>query len=94
MEKRKCLYILSKLFLIYSHDAGTHRVDKVLGFFSSRSNWDPHPFPQVNVSPPLFPGRAHSLAGEGVGGSQLDEGDRQCCTAGMCLYFVPVPNLF
>jgi hypothetical protein len=60
-----------------------HRVDRVLGFFSGRPNWDPPPppptsHPLASVSyPPLVPvegGVTHSLAGEGVGESSLDEG--------------------
>jgi hypothetical protein len=58
------------------HDSAEHRVDRVLGFFSNRPNWDP---PSITSSPrrrvcslPLwFRGReTHSLAvaGEWVGG--------------------------
>jgi hypothetical protein len=59
-----------------------HRVDRLLGFFSSRPNWD-HPLshPQASVSPPLwFLGEAYSLGGEGVWGSQFGRGDRHCRT--------------
>ncbi len=54
-----------------------HRKDRVLGIFSSRLNWDtPPPHPHAIVSPPpLVPGGTHSLAGEGVGGSQFGRGD-------------------
>jgi hypothetical protein len=54
-----------------------NRVDRVLGFFSSRPNRDPPPPQlQVSVSRPLVLGEAHSLAGEGVGGGSqfMDEG--------------------
>jgi hypothetical protein len=55
-----------------------HRVDRVLGFFSSRPNWfghPPPPHPQVSVSP-LFGsgGGTDSLAGEGVWAHKSDEG--------------------
>jgi hypothetical protein len=63
----------------------------VLGFFSSRRNWDsPTPSPAGEcVSAPLVRGGGtHSLAGEGVGGSQFRRGDRQCGTT-VCMYFVP-----
>jgi hypothetical protein len=45
----------------------THRVDILLGFFSSRPNWDPPPpYPQGIVFPLLWyrKGGTHSLAGE------------------------------
>jgi hypothetical protein len=47
-----------------------HKVDRVLGFFSRRPNWNPHSScPPASVSPPPFgSGGTHSLAGEGVGG--------------------------
>ncbi len=61
-----------------------HRVlDRVLGFFSSRSNWDPPPHPLTHRRMcPHFGSRggAPSLAGEGGGGSQLGRGDRHCGT--------------
>ncbi len=63
-----------------------HRVDRLLGFFSSRPNWDPS-HPQESVfHPPLVPGGGtHSLAGEGGGeGSQLRRGDRHCGTLDIC----------
>jgi hypothetical protein len=58
----------------------SHRVDRVLGFFSSRPNWrirtpPPSPSrPQASVSPPFGWGvgggryTTHSIAGEWVGG--------------------------
>jgi hypothetical protein len=56
-----------------------HRVDRVLGIFSSRPNWDsPNPLTRRRVGSPSFGsggGRGtHSLAGEGVGGPNSDEG--------------------
>ncbi len=60
-----------------------HRVDRVLGLFSSRPNWDspaPHPQASVNPPPPPLPwgsGGAQPLVGEGVGGgSQFGRADR------------------
>jgi hypothetical protein len=60
----------------------THKVDRVLGFFSSRPNWDPPPpappHPQESVTIPLWfrppGGGTHLLAGEGVKGPSSDEG--------------------
>jgi hypothetical protein len=63
-----------------------HRVDRVLGFFASRSNWDlPPPPPAGECAPPWFPGGgwgAHSLAGVGVGESQFGRGDKYYGTLG------------
>ncbi len=53
-----------------------HRVDRVLGFFSSRPNWDPQPpHPQASVPPPIlwFPEGRDKLAC-GTGGANSDEG--------------------
>jgi hypothetical protein len=51
-------------------DGTAHRVDRVLGFFSSRRIWDsPNPLTRRRVCPPP-PGSgkgAHSLAREGLG---------------------------
>ncbi len=46
-----------------------HRVDRVLGFFSSRSNWDYHtPSPASECAPSLVPGGGtQSLVGEWMG---------------------------
>jgi hypothetical protein len=53
-----------------------HRIDRVLGFFSSRPNGDPLTRRQVCV-PPFGSGReggaTHLLAGEGEGGLNSDE---------------------
>jgi hypothetical protein len=56
-----------------------HRVDRVPGFLSNRSNWVcPPPHPQANAVPPpsLVPGGGggYSLAGELLGGPNSDEG--------------------
>jgi len=46
-----------------------HKVDRVLGFFSSRPNWDPLYPTHRQASVPLSfgSGGTHSIAGEGVG---------------------------
>ncbi len=57
-----------------------HRGDRVLGFFSSRSNWGPIPSrsPAGECVPPGGGGGwTQSLAGEGVMGSQFGRGARQ-----------------
>ncbi len=52
-----------------------HRVGRVLSFFSSRRRWDSHtPSSPHPSSPHLWIRGAHSLAGEGVGGPNSDEG--------------------
>ncbi len=58
------------------HSLG-HRVDRVLGFFSSRPNWGPPPpLPQASVSSSFdSDGGGGTLArGSGGGGSNSDEG--------------------
>jgi len=57
-------------------DAESHRVDRVLSFFSSRWNWDsPIPSPAGECALPLvLGGGTHSLAREGVGGPNSNEG--------------------
>jgi hypothetical protein len=46
-----------------------------IGLFSSRPNWDsPNPSPAGECVPPFGSGGTHSLAGEGVGGPNSDEG--------------------
>ncbi len=56
---------------------GYHRVDRVLGFFSSRPNWD-SPTPSHGgefPSPPLVKGEGHTrLRERGWGGPSSDEG--------------------
>ncbi len=56
--------------------SGNHIVDRVLGYFSSRQNWDPPPsHPQGECVPSPFGGHTrHSLVGKGVGGPNLDKG--------------------
>ncbi len=52
----------------------THRVGRVLSFFSSRRNWDsPNPSPAGECAPlpPVLGGGAHSLAREWLGESQF-----------------------
>jgi hypothetical protein len=64
-------YLHFPVFSTVSLEVPGHRVDRVLG---CRPNWDPPPpHPQASVSaPPLVPGgRAHALAGEGVGGGPI-----------------------
>ncbi len=66
-----------------------HRVDRVLGFFSSRPNWfghPPPPHPQVSVSPPLwFRGKDRLACGRGSVGSQIGWGDRHYGNLGLCI---------
>ncbi len=52
------------------------RVDRALGFFPSSLNWNsPNPHPQASVSPTFGSGGGtHSLAGEGLGSPNSDEG--------------------
>jgi hypothetical protein len=58
----------------------SHRVGRVLNFFSSRRNWDsPNPSPAGECAPPPR-GGAHSLAREGLGESQFRRGDIHCGT--------------
>jgi hypothetical protein len=64
----------------------THRLGRVLRFFSSRRNWDStNPSPAGESVPPPPPppvlgGGAHSLAREGLGESQIRRGDIHCGT--------------
>jgi hypothetical protein len=71
-----------------------HRVDRALGFFSSRPNWvSPTPSSAgERVTPPHFGGGGggwytHSLAREGVWGSQCGRGDRHCVTLGIYVLY-------
>jgi hypothetical protein len=53
---------------------GTHSIDRVLSFLSSRPNWDPPPLPLTSrrvCSPRLVPGGSAS------------RGDRHCGTLGI-----------
>jgi hypothetical protein len=68
-------------------DRISHRVDRVLSFFSSRRNWDsPNPSPAGECAspPPVLGGGAHSLAREGLGSPNSDEG-----TCGTLHIYVP-----
>jgi hypothetical protein len=63
--------------------SSTHRVDRVLGFFSSRLLHPPHPHARVFPPPLVQGGDIHSLAGEGMGGSQFRRENRRCGTLGI-----------
>ncbi len=75
LQVRKFSFFSSKIHRVHI----VHRVSRVLSFFSSRLNWDsptslaagecaPHPFVRGGG------GRAHSLAEEGLGSPNSDEG--------------------
>jgi hypothetical protein len=69
-----------------------HRVGRVLIFSQVVGIWDsPNPSPAGEFAPPpLVPGgRAHSLAKEGVGESQFDEGTYTVVLF-ICMYFADV----
>ncbi len=74
----------------------SHIVDRVLGFFSNRPNWDPPPpHPQASVFPPVwFPvgGGEGGTVASGRGGAQWGRGDRHCGTLGKYV-FCDVVNL-
>jgi hypothetical protein len=62
-----------------------HRVDRVLGLFSSCPNWDPPPPPPPtgeSVPPPSGPWGDALACGAGVGGPNLDYSG-QCGTPGI-----------
>ncbi len=49
--------VMRKIAAKSSYIRYCHRVDRALGFFSNRPNWDPPPpHPQASESPSLFPG--------------------------------------
>jgi hypothetical protein len=56
-------------YAVFIFDLRRHRVERVLVFFSSRLNWDPHP----SVCPPFGTGAGTHLLG-GRGGPNSDEG--------------------
>jgi hypothetical protein len=64
----------------------SHRVGRVLSFFSSRRHWDfPNPSPASECAPlphptPALGGGAHSLAREGLGEPQFRRGEIHCGT--------------
>ncbi len=61
---------------------GTHRVDRVLGFLSSRLNWDLlAPSPAGKCAPRFGSGGGHTGLREK--GSQFRRGDRHCGTLGI-----------
>jgi hypothetical protein len=69
-----------------------HKVGRLLSFFSSRRNWDPHS-PAGECAPPFGSGGgAHSLAREGVGESLFRRGDIHTYTVALhkYMYFVVV----
>jgi hypothetical protein len=74
--------LLQPTVLLLGLDGSSHRIGRVLSFFSSRRNWDStNPQPQANVPHPFGSGgRAHSLAREGLGESQFQRGDIHCVT--------------
>jgi hypothetical protein len=59
-----------------------HRVHRVLGFFSSRPNWDP-------LTPLVPGGGTHSLAGEGVTGVPNSDEGTDTVVLQLYMYFVP-----
>ncbi len=62
-------------------DVDYHRVDRVLGFFFSRLNWDPAtPSPAGQWAPPGSGGGDILACGRESGGSQFGRGDRHCGT--------------
>ncbi len=57
------------------NSATDHRVDRILGFFVSRPNWDPPTHsPTGECVPPLGSGGGHTFLREGGGGSQPTRG--------------------
>ena len=77
-----------KQLLILKIASKAHRVDRVLGFFSSRPNWDsPTPSPAGECVPLTLGsvgGGGYALVcGRGLGESQFRRGDRHCCTLGI-----------
>ncbi len=77
-NRQYCTYVLPDSLAdsgnVQSHSKYTHRVDIVLGFFSSRPNWDPPNSSTAGecVTPSLFRGGGGTLAcGRGGGGVQI-----------------------
>ncbi len=81
LARLKILKILQKLRST-PPVATLHRVGRVLSFFSSRRNKDsPNPSPAGECPPgPFLGGGAHSLAREGLRGSQFRRGHIHCGT--------------
>jgi hypothetical protein len=73
----------------------THRV---LGFFSSRLNWDPPTSSPAgeSVRSPFSSGGTHSLAGDWVGGGGVSILTRHCGTISIytSMYFVEITDHF
>jgi hypothetical protein len=69
LSERNCIEIVTKLI-------GKNRVDRVPGFLSSRPKLGTPASAAGECGPPplCFRGGTHSLAGEGVGGPNSDEG--------------------
>ncbi len=75
--------------------SGNHRVERVLGIFSTRPNWDAPSHPQASVSPPLVPGGNTLAWVEGVGGPNSDVGTDTVVLVVHCNYrFTRSPFLF
>ncbi len=68
--------VLSLLYVHLVVHRMYHRVDRVLGFFASRPNWDPpYPLTRRRVCTPLwFREGTHSLVRVGMGGPNSDQG--------------------
>jgi hypothetical protein len=79
-------------------DSGYHRVDRVLGFFSSRPIGTP-PLPSLSQASmstsPLIPGGGHTLTGGGGGweGPNSDEG-ADTVLLQVNMYFVVIAAVF
>ncbi len=85
--------------ILFPHlNRSCHRVDRMLGFFSSRMNWEPPPLhltPGECVPPPFGSGGGgggtHSLAEDGVVGSQCGlrtRGQTQWYSIGKYVHYV------
>ncbi len=77
--------------LLWIHDS-RHRVDRVLGFFCSRPNWDsPTPSPPGECAPPFGPGggrrgRHTRFRERGLGESQFRRGNNIHCDTLFSIY--------
>jgi hypothetical protein len=76
--------------------ATLHRAGRVLSFFSSRRNKDsPNPSPAGECPPgPFLGGGAHSLAREGLRGSQFRRGHIHCGTHYIYVLCAPLPPYY
>jgi hypothetical protein len=59
---------------LYNVHTVHHRVDRVLGFFSSRPNWAHHPLTRRRVCPPPFGSEGRDTLACELGGPNSDEG--------------------